>query len=166
MKTGGKIDIKTNLIARHFVPTGTGYKEILDDYREVKDKVITDVFVQNIVDSLKDSTGTAIPYTNWNDYKYHDSGTSGAAQAATQTALGTACGEARDTGTQVAGTAAYIYSSVATHTYAGAFTIMEHGLFNASTVGTLADRTNFGGITVAANDMIQFTFTISFPSGG
>ena len=130
--------------------------------RKIYDKCITNAFVNDIVDSLQGSTP---PYTNFKNYKYHSSGTGNAAEAAADTVLGTEV-ESRVTGTQVEGSGANVYQSIGTITYAQAHAITEHGLFNASTNGTLMDRTVFPAINVLAGDSVQFSFTISFTSGG
>jgi hypothetical protein len=147
------LTMETELIARH-IRDG---KEI--GRRVVKNKKITDVFVAAIVDALQAQT-----YIN--TWKYHDCGTGVAAESAADTALGTPCGEARDVGTQIEGVTGNIYKSVATHTFAGSFAITEHGLFNAAAVGTLMDRTVFAAINVVASDKIEWTFQITFNSGG
>jgi len=172
----------TELNARHFVRDNNGehtrvvkivkvlgipifkikgkYREVVKNRRTVYDRVVTDAFVAFVVDQLQTETST------FGDFKYHDSGTGTGNEAAADTALGTACGESRDTGTQTEGATANIYKSVATHTYAGSFAITEHGLFNASSAGTLMDRTKFTAINVVASDQIEFTFQITFASGG
>ena len=99
------------------------------------------------------------------DFKYHDSGTGTNGELAADSVLQTPCGEARTIGSQVEGTSKQ-YKSIATHTYAGGFAITEHGLFNAAAAGILMDRTVFGAINVVATDKIEFTFTITFNSGG
>lgn len=128
--------------------------------RVVNDKVVTDAYVALLVDDLQASQAAH------STFSFHDSGTGTVAEAAGDTTLGTACGEARDDGTQVEGATANIYKSVATHTYAGTFAITEHGLFSALTGGTLMDRTVFSAINVVADNQIEFTFEITFSSGG
>ena len=49
---------------------------------------------------------------------------------------------------------------VATITALAALTITESGLFDASTSGNLIVRGTFGGIVVAIDDKIEFTFTL------
>jgi hypothetical protein len=155
----GKVDFHTLLTAIHKRknPITGEYEDI--DRREVRDKAVTTVFVNDIVDSL-----VAAAYLN--DYKYHDSGTGVGAEAAGDTALGTPCGDARDTGTQLEGASANIYKSVATHTYDEALAITEHGLFDAATTGILMDRTVFAAINVVATDQIQFTYQLTLTAGG
>lgn len=138
---------------------GVRYEEVKGDRRVELNRVVTDVFVAELVDGLQSAE-----YINL--WKYHDSGTGVGAEAAGDTALGTPCGESRDAGSQVEGATANIYKSVATHTYAGTFSITEHGLFSASTGGILMDRTKFTAIGVDANDKIEFTFEITFSAGG
>lgn len=154
--TSGKITAQAVLTLKHFDATG---KEVKEDRRRGT-KVVTDAFVQHIVDQMQSSTGEIALF------KYHDSGTGTDAEAAADTALGTPCGEARDIGTQTEGATANIYKSVATHTYAGSFAITEHGLFNADTAGILADRTKFSAVNVVSGEKIEFTYELELSSGG
>jgi len=129
------------------------------DYGVVSRRCITDAFVEMLVDTLQSADAT------FSDFKYHDSGEGFTAEDATDTALETPCAEARDAGTQTEGATANIYRSVATHTYAGAFSITEHGLFNAATVGILLDRSVFTAKAVGIGDKLEFTYEVIFPSG-
>ncbi len=119
-------------------------------------KKVTTAFVNHLVDSLQNQTTKPI-----DTFKYHDSGTGVVAESNADTALGTPCGEARDTGTQIEGASANIYKSVATHTYAGSFAITEHGLFSASTGPTLMDRSVFAAINVVSGEKIEFTYELT-----
>lgn len=129
--------------------------------RRVLDRVVTNAFVNDIVDALQ---GLTTPYTNFKNYKYHASGTGTTAEAATNTALVAEVGS-RVVGTQVEGNANQ-YKSVATITYSSSYAITEHGLFNGSTGSTLLDRTVFSPVNVISGDSIQFTFTVTFSAGG
>jgi len=156
---GGKVDcagtLHTKLVARHLRENANGkYEEI--GRREVLNKKVTTVFVNDIVDNL------IAEVSAFGDYKFHDSGTGVVAESNADTTLGTPCGEGRTTGTQEEGSETYEYKSIATHTYAGTFAITEHGLFNVVTVGILMDRTVFSVINVISGDKIEFTFTIQF----
>ena len=128
----------------------------IEDLGVICTKKVTDAFVEHLVDSLQNQTTKPI-----DTFKYHDSGTGTTAENKTDTALETPCGESRDTGTQAEGTTANIYKSVATHTYAGSFAITEHGLFSASTGGTLMDRSVFAAINVGVDDKIEFTYELT-----
>jgi hypothetical protein len=128
----------------------------------VLDKVVSTAFVNEIVDSLQ---GTSGPYGTFDDYKYHATGTATADENVSDVALGAEVG-ARVIGSQEEGATANIYKSVGTITYTGSYAITEHGLFNASSAGTLMDRTKFAAVPVINGDSIQFTFTIQFNAGG
>jgi hypothetical protein len=99
------------------------------------------------------------------NFKYHDSGTGTGAEAIGDTALGTPTGDARVVGTQD-NSVAKQYKSVATLSYTTTLAITEHGLFSASTTGTLWDRTKFSAINVGSGDSIQFTYILSISDGG
>jgi len=43
--------------------------------------------------------------------------------------------------------------------------VTEHGLFNASSAGTLMDRTVFSAINVVNGDSIQFTYELTATAG-
>jgi len=152
----GVAPLAATLSARVIRENGT-----IEDKGIISAHKVTDAFVAELVDALQ-AGGVAA----FDDYKYHDSGMGINAEAAGDTALQTPCGEARDTGSQTEGATANIYKSVATHTYAGAFAITEHGLFNAAANGTLMDRSVFSAINVASGDKIEFTYQLTCISGG
>jgi len=120
---------------------------------------VTDAFVAYLVDSLQDSSADPM-----DDFKYHDTGTGTNAEDKTDTALQTPCGEARDVGTQIEGASAWIFKTVAEHTYAGPFAITEHGVFSAAAAATLMDRSVFAAINVVATDKIEFTYQLTCTS--
>jgi len=133
---------------------------IVEDLGVVSTKMVTTAFVEALVDALQ------APVAAFSTYKYHDSGTGTTAAAIADTTLETPCAEARTTGTQTEGDDAYVYKSAATHTYAGTFTITEHGLFNAASGPTLMDRSVFAGIPMTAPNQIRFTYTLTCVAGG
>ncbi len=122
-------------------------------------KLVTDAGVQYLVDALQSST------TDASLFKFHGSGTGTTAEAATDTALVTEVGS-RVTGSQGEGASANIYQTVATISYTSPLTITEHGVFSASTAGTLLDRSVFAAINVDNGDSIEFTYELTLPSGG
>lgn len=126
------------------------------DYGIVSRNLVTTAFRDAIVGAL--ANGGA--YAAFNDFNFHDSGTDNTAEANSQTTLDTPTGIARAAGTQV--DAAPIYRSVATITYDTSETIQEHGIFNASSGGTMMDRSVFTGIPVDDQDQITFTYEITF----
>lgn len=121
-------------------------------------RVVTTAFVNFVVDQLQTETSV------FGDFLYHDSGTGSTAEAAADTALVTKVETGRGTGTQTEG-AANIYRSVATISYTATRAVVEHGLFNASTAGTLMDRTVFSAVNVVNGDSIQFTYDLTLTAG-
>ncbi len=140
--------------------------KIEDSYRLVEDRVVTDDFCEFIVDQLITDTSA------FGDFKFHHSGTGVGAEAAGDSGLGTPELDARTVGTQVEDSAK-VYKSIATETFDGTAAITEHGLFNTAgaggppvTGGILMDRTKFAAINVETGNQIEWTFTMSFTSGG
>lgn len=127
------------------------------DYGIVSRRCITDDFMELLIDVMQGLAG------DMTSFKYHDFGSGTTAEDETDTALELPCGESKDTGTQTEGAQANIYKSVATHTFAGSFTITEHGLFNADDV--LADRSVFTGKAVQSGYRLEATYEVVFPSG-
>lgn len=98
-------------------------------------------------------------------FKFHDCGTGTTAAAIGDTALQTAAGTARVSGTAT-NPSANIYKSVATVSFTSTLAITEWGLFSASTVGTLWDHRVFSAINVLNGDSIQFTYQLTIAAGG
>jgi hypothetical protein len=123
----------------------------------VSTKVVTDAGVAYLVDALQNLTEPE-------NFKYHGSGTGTTAEAASQTALVTEVGT-RATGSQAEGASANIYKTVGTVTYTSTYAITEHGIFSASSTGTMLDRSVFAAINVVNGDAIEFTYELTLPSG-
>lgn len=97
----------------------------------------------------------------YGDFKFHEVGTAATAEANTQTALTTTTGIARSTGNQT-NPSASTYQTVATVLSDTAETWQEHGLFNASTSGTMLDRSLISPtVAVAVSDTVEFTYVLS-----
>lgn len=124
----------------------------------VSRRVVTDVGAAAIADSFRNLFE---PET----FNFHDSGTGTNAEAAANTTLQTPAGPARVSGTQ-SGPAANQYRTVATINYTSTHAITEHGVFSASTAGTLLDRSVFSAVNVGNGDSIQFTYTLTVAAGG
>ena len=129
------------------------------NYGVVCRRVVTTAFVSYMVDQLQTESST------WGDFKYHDSGVGTTDPAITDTDIETTDGESRVAGTQTE-SAANVYVSVGTISYTTTKAITEHGLFNASTSGTLLDRSEFAAVNVVSGDSIQFSYSLSISSGG
>lgn len=153
------LSVLAELYVQHFHATErdpfTGELGWLENVGLVSRGKVTTAFRNDIVDNLVTDT------TAFGDYKFHEVGTSAAAEANTQTALTTTTGIARSTGTQVEA-AADIYRSVGTVTADTSETWQEHGLFNASTSGTMMDRSLISPtVAVVASDTVTFTYEIT-----
>jgi hypothetical protein len=122
-------------------------------------RVVTTAFVNFVVDQLQTETSV------FGDFKYHDSGVGSTAENITDTGIETTDGESRATGTQTE-SAANAYRSVGTISYTTTKAIVEHGLFNDVSAGTLMDRTVFSAVNVVNGDSIQFTYTLTVSAGG
>jgi len=140
---------------------------VRDDYGEVGHKVVTTAGVNFIVDAFQNTT-------ELETFKYHGLGTGSTAEAIGDTALVTELtteytGNVRATGTTAEGASANIYSTVATNTLdSGTPALREHGVFSASSAGTLLDRTVFASITLdgTAGDGLQSTYQLTCSAGG
>jgi hypothetical protein len=112
---------------------------------------------------------------------YTSGGSYARLNGAGDTALVTAAGTARVSGTQ-SNPSANQYKSIATISFTSSLSIVEWGLFSASSSGTLWDRRWFntsgapattatGSLTASAigvnsGDSIQFTYTLTINAGG
>ena len=97
----------------------------------------------------------------YDDFSFHEVGTSGNAEANSQTALIATSGIARQDDASPTEPADNQYKTVATITADATEGWQEHGLFNASTSGTMMDRSTFTSISVNSNDQVQFTYTLT-----
>ncbi len=113
---------------------------------------MADIFTQAgeelFADIIDGTTGAPTWYIDW--------GTGGTTAAKGDTALGTPGGEARVASTMtqpVADQNQFLSLIEAT----GSKTIIECGIFNASTSGIMIERSDFAGIAVVSGDKIEFT---------
>jgi hypothetical protein len=123
----------------------------------VSTKVVTTAGVNYLVDSLQGLQPSDV-------FRFHGTGTGTTAEAIGQTALVTEVAS-RATGSQTEGASTNIYRTVGTVSYGATFAITEHGIFSASTAGTLLDRSLFAAINVISGDSIEFTYELTVPSG-
>ncbi len=151
MVTGNEVSPVGRLHAVHTKADGT-----VIDLGLVSTKVVTDAGVAYLVDALQNLTEAE-------NLRFHASGTGTTAEAAAQTALVSEVGS-RVSGSQTE-SAANVYRTVAVVSYGSTLAITEHGLFSASTAGTMLDRSVFAAINVASGDTITFTYDLTLPSG-
>lgn len=100
-----------------------------------------------------------------NTMRFHDCGTGNTAEAIGDTALVTPYGGARTSGSQD-NSVSKRYRTVGTISFTSTLAIVEHGLFSASTVGTLWDRTVHGSVAVVNGDSITYTYDLTINDGG
>ena len=147
----------SQLSARHYIAA----QDKWIDLGVISRKVVTTVFVNFMVDNMVAETSA------WGDFKYHASGTDDTpGPSVSDTALQLEVETPREGGTQLEGATANVYKSVETITYTGTHAIVEHGLFNATTAGTLLDIHTFAAINVVATDQIEFTYELTCQAGG
>jgi hypothetical protein len=133
--------------------------------------VVTDVGRDELVDEFDAATSAGFALDTFN---FHGLGTASTAEAASQTALTTELtteynpNSTRVTGTQSQPTSD-VYRSQGTNTLdSGTPTINEHGLFSASSAGTLWDRSLTGALPLVGTngDGLQTTYNLTIASGG
>lgn len=133
---------------------------VLETRKEIRDKVVTTAYVNFIVDQHQTESSEI------GDFKYHQCGLGVTAENITDTGIESDTGISPATGTQAEGASANIYKSVATMTMDTTEAITEHVLMSQSGAGTCMDRTKFSAINVESGNQIEFTFQITFSSGG
>lgn len=120
--------------------------------------MVTDDGVAFVIDALQ-SLATI------DNLKWHGSGTNSTGELQGNSVLGAEVGS-RVSGTQEEGASANIFKSVATLSYGSVYSIVEHGLFTASSSGVLFDRSVFASIGVDTNTSIEFTYEWTLNAGG
>lgn len=106
--------------------------------------------------------------------RYHGIGTGAAAEATSDTALGTEAttqyttSSVRPTGSLAQGASANIFETVATVSVKAAIAVTEHGIFTQAAVpgGTLLDRSVFAVVNLASGEALSFTYDLTLPAGG
>jgi hypothetical protein len=133
----------------------------------VSRRQVTDTGVGYIVDAFANSV-------ELENMKYHGVGTGGAAEGAGNTALTTESttilnpDSTRATGSTIEGATGNIYKTVGTVAFDGSGAITEQGIFSQAATGggVMIDRHLFSAINVVSGDSIEFTYQLTFTSGG
>jgi hypothetical protein len=129
-------------------------------------RLVTDAGVAAIVDAFENTF-------ELENFDFHGFGTGTTAEAQTQTALVTeettqyVVDNTRPTGTP-SQPSANVYRSVATYSpdSGGTRAITEHGLFSATSAGTMLDRSVFAAVNlVAGSDSLQSTYDFTVTAG-
>jgi hypothetical protein len=144
--------------------------EYVEDYGVVSRRLVTDVFVNAVVDALDVGVGFTL-----SDFRYHGLGTGSTAEAANQTALVTELtteytGNVRATGIATQ-PSANVYTSTATNTLdSGTPTLREHAVFTQAATGggTMLDRSLYAAINLdgSVGDGLQSVYSLTVNSGG
>jgi hypothetical protein len=139
---------------------------LYEDYGIVGNKVVTTAGVNYIAADFNDG-GSDI-----SAFDYAGLGTGSTAEAVGDTALVTELTTEYTGNVRTAGTpsnpSANIYRSTCTSTLdSGTPALREHGLFTASSAGTLLDRTVFASITLdgTAGDSLLSTYSLTLTAG-
>lgn len=150
----------TRVVAPEAVLRGKVYRKdgSVEDLGILSTKVITDAFVNYMVDELQASSGGIA------GFRYHGSGISAAIEAQTQTALGSEVAT-RAIGTQTEGASPNIYRTVGVVNYGASFSIVEHAVFRAASGDVMMDRSTFPAINVGSGDSIEFDYQLTLPAG-
>ncbi len=168
---------KIRIAQEHEIPTliGTLGAQIVRgggeriDLGIISTRVVTTAGVTKVVDALRNNDVATIAL-----FKFHGMGTGTTAEAIGDTALVTeltteyVTNSTRPTGTQT-NNGATVYQTVATVTLdSGTPAITEHGVFSASSAGTLLDRSVFSAVNLVGSnsDAIQFTYNLTISAGG
>lgn len=133
------------------------------DYGLVSVREVTSVFAKRLVDGFTTS-GDVI-----DNFNQHKMGAGSTAETDTQTALVTAQEGAQGaTGNAAAthGATSNIYRTVGTLTAGSAYGCREHGVFNASTLGILLDRSVVTNIDLNTDDVVTWTYELTVNAGG
>ena len=149
------------LYVRHFHATErdpfTGEMGWMENVGLVAQGKVTVEFRDFQVDELQADTA------EWGDFKFHRPGTSAQAESNTDTGLITDTG-LEATGTQIEGSSADIYKSVATVTADATETWQEHSIASQTGVGggTLMDRSLITPTVSVVNlDTVEFTYELT-----
>lgn len=148
------LKLNAELSATYIDPNGVRH-----DLGVISRRVVTTVGVAWLASAFNNTVEPEI-------LNYHDCGTGTGAEANGDTTLGTPYGGSRGTGTQSLPGSTNIYQSVATISFTSTLAITEHGIFTASSAGTLFDRSVFSAINVVNGSSIQFTWQLTLPAGG
>ena len=136
--------IKDNLSMRHFRDG-----KVIGE-RSLGHNLVVDDGLEYIVDCWQNSV-------EMETMKYHDTGEGVTGAAAGNSAMESATGFTRATGSTTE-TSAKVFKSVGTVSCTGTKAITEWGIFSASTGGVLGARNTFSAINVVNGDSCEFTW--------
>lgn len=124
-------------------------------------RAVTTAFAAYLVDAMQDSANIA-------QFTWHDMGDDDTATSNAHTALQNSR-ESRANDTSPGENGTQQYQSIQSITATGSYTVNEHGIFNASSTGTMLDRNLVGSPpAVITDDVVEFTYelTVNAEAGG
>jgi hypothetical protein len=143
------------------------FRSDIVDYGTLSYRVVTDTGVAFLANNFAAGGQTIL------SFKYHGFGTGTGVEGAGDTALGTeltteyAVNSTRPTGSQSSSTNVYTTVGTLSPDSGGTLAITEHGIFSATSSGTLWDRSKFSAVNlVAGSDSLQVTYNLTCSSGG
>ena len=138
---------------------------LVEDCGILSRRVVTTAGVNYLVDAFQNLTEPE-------SMKYHGLGTGSTAEAVGDTTLGSELttqynpDNTRATGSTTEGASANIYRTVGTNTVDASAAVVEHGVFSASSGGTLWDRSVFSVVNLVAGDGFASTYDLTCSAGG
>lgn len=135
----------------------------IKDYGLVSVREVSSAFAAHLADCLTTS-GDVL-----DDFNQHKMGAGSTAETSSQTALITAqAGAQGATGNAAAthGATSNIYRTIGTLTAGSSYGCREHGVFAASTGGTLLDRSVVTNIALNTDDVVTWTYELTINPGG
>ena len=132
------------------------------DFGLVSVREVTSAFADHLVNCLTTS-GDVL-----DNFNQHKMGAGSTAETSSQTALVTAQAGAQGATGNAAAThnGTNVYRTVGTLTAGSAYGCREHGVFNASTGGTLLDRSVVTNIDLNTDDVVTWTYELTIAAGG
>jgi hypothetical protein len=148
----GALEMFGLLSAKHHGKDG----KLVKDLGLVGVRKVTREFAELLADAMTTS-GDEI-----DTFNAHAQGDGSTAEASTDQAL-VSQEDGRNLGTQSLGSTSNVYRSVATITASSAYTVIEHGIFNQTSVtgDYLLDRTVINSFTVATDDEVEWTYELT-----
>lgn len=126
------------------------------DYSLISLRVVTTAGVNYIASAFAGGSTVA-------NFKYHALGTDSTAEGINNSNL---VGEVESRATGSVSSSTNVYTTIGTVTATASRAIVEHGIFSATTSGTLLDRSLFTVINLASGDSLQTTYSLTFTAGG
>ena len=155
-KTKGPLEMTGLLTAKQFRDG-----KLFKDHGLVGVRSVSLEFADLLVDALLGEAASTIA-----TFDAHEMGDGSTAESSADSELISAQ-DGRNIGSQTHGATSNIYATTATITASGAYTVIEHGLFDTSgATERLMDRTVIDSFVVATDDEVEWTYTLTVATAG